>query len=192
MPAPPAPPADVPPAAADGAGGMLADTQPGSPPEAHVKPHENRPVGPEKEATPPLVQVPDETIPMTPVQTMYSPESPPRETRVDDDGLQKRKAMAIPLDEDENGKYEIFVPVAMPPEALTDRAIYMRLNRVFKKRKDGNYLLDDYWNNAWADIDGGGRDSVKALFEKVGYQKDRVRQKMCFFYNNYVLTSEGL
>ena len=118
---------------------------------------------------------------MTPVQTMYSPESPPRETRVDDDGLQKRKAMAIPLDEDENGKYEIFVPVAMPPEALTDRAIYMRLNRVFKKRKDGNYLLDDYWNNAWADIDGGGRDSVKALFEKVGYQKDRVRQKMCFF-----------
>lgn len=58
----------------------------------------------------------------------------------------------------------------------------MRLNRVFKKRKDGNYQLDDYWNKAWADIDGGGRDSVKALFEKVGYQKDRVRQKMCFVF----------
>ena len=173
MSSPPASPADV---SADGAGGTLADTQPGSPPEAprkHVEPREHASVTPENEATPP--EVPGETIPKTPAQEMYSPESPLRETRMDDDSRVDHKRKSMPLDcDDLEGSLEVLVPMTLPPEVLSERAIYMRLNRVFKKRKDGSYQLDDYWNKAWADVDGGGRESVKSVFEKVGYQRDRV------------------
>lgn len=177
----PAAPADAP---ALGDGGMLAETQPGSPPEVsrkHVEPNENGPVEPENkpEKKPGGEAVPHEDPDAT--SPTYSPESPLRDTDVCENGFlgpsgQKRKA--LPLDDDQEGSLEVLVPMTIPPEALSDRAIYMRLHRVFKKRKDGSYPLDDYWNKVWADIDGGGRDSVKAVFEKVGYQRDRVRQNI--------------
>ena len=73
----------------------------------------------------------------------------------------------------ENGFEEGEVMVdSVPPEVLSSKAIYMRIHRCFKMRKDGTYLLDDKWNQAWADVAGGGRDSVFALFEKVGYERD--------------------
>ena len=61
-----------------------------------------------------------------------------------------------------------------PPEVLTEKAIYMRLHRVFKKRKDGTFQLEDSWNSAWTDVHGGGRDQLYSIFEKVGYHTDRV------------------
>ena len=71
---------------------------------------------------------------------------------------------------------ELYVAMSVPPEVLSDKAIYMRINRVFKRRQDGTYILDDKWNKAWNDVDGGGRDEIYSMFEKVGYQRDRFDQ----------------
>ncbi|CAL1141134.1 unnamed protein product [Cladocopium goreaui] len=68
---------------------------------------------------------------------------------------------------------ELYVAMSVPPEVLSEKAIYMRINRVFKRRQDGTYILDDKWNKAWSDVDGGGRDEIYSMFEKVGYQRDR-------------------
>eukprot|EP00435_Cladocopium_sp_Y103_P070572 s275_g35.t1 len=76
---------------------------------------------------------------------------------------------AAPDDADE----ELYVAVSLPPPVLSEKAVYMRLNRVFKKRQDGTSILDDKWNKAWADVDGGGRDEIYSIFEKVGYERDR-------------------
>ena len=62
---------------------------------------------------------------------------------------------------------------ALPPPVLTEKAIYSRIHRIFKKRKDGSYILDDKWMQAWNDIEGGGRASMFSIFEKVGYNRDR-------------------
>lgn len=71
---------------------------------------------------------------------------------------------------------ELYVAMSVPPEVLSEKAIYMRINRVFKRRQDGTYILDDKWNKAWSDVDGGGRDEIYSMFEKVGYQRDRFDQ----------------
>ena len=61
-----------------------------------------------------------------------------------------------------------------PPPVLSKSAIYNRLRRVFVKRANGTMQLDDHWNNLWSDIHGGGREQVMAMFEKIGYDADRV------------------
>lgn len=61
-----------------------------------------------------------------------------------------------------------------PPPVLTARAVYNRLRRVFQKRADGTSQLDDRWNDAWSDAKGSGRQELYAMFEKVGYNTDRV------------------
>ena len=66
-----------------------------------------------------------------------------------------------------------FASASLPPEALSEKAIYNRLYRVFVKRSDESYILDDEWVKAWNDIDGGGRASLYSIFEKVGYKRDR-------------------
>ena len=63
---------------------------------------------------------------------------------------------------------------SMPPPILSKSAIYNRVRRVFVKRANGTMQLDDHWNNLWSDIHGGGREQVMAMFEKVGYDADRV------------------
>lgn len=73
----------------------------------------------------------------------------------------------------DTGDDSLFAAASTPPAELSERAIYMRIHRVFKKRKDGTFILDDEWNKAWLDTDGGGRDSLYAIFEKVGYDRDR-------------------
>ena len=73
----------------------------------------------------------------------------------------------------DTGDDSVFASTSAPPAELSERAIYMRLHRVFKKRKDGTFILDDEWNKAWLDTDGGGRESLYAIFEKVGYDRDR-------------------
>ena len=88
-----------------------------------------------------------------------------------DDGYPNFKRPAGDVDDP-----ELYVAMSVPPEVLSEKAIYMRINRVFKRRQDGTYILDDKWNNAWNDIAGGGRDEIYSIFEKVGYQRDRFDQ----------------
>ena len=80
---------------------------------------------------------------------------------------------------EEEANDDEFVTKSRPPEPLSTNAISCRLRRVFNKRKDGSTLLDDRWNTAWKDIHGGGRDQLLAMFEKVGYDPDRVEQMPC-------------
>ena len=59
-----------------------------------------------------------------------------------------------------------------PPAALTDRAIDQKLRRIVAPRADGTYLVGSDWVDAFKDLSGGGRDKVKGLFEKCGYDRD--------------------
>lgn len=69
-----------------------------------------------------------------------------------------------------------YTTLTLPPPVLTEKAIDSRLRRVFKPRADGTYPVDEQWQKAWLDAKGD-RTKVKALFEKVGYDPDRVSQK---------------
>lgn len=62
---------------------------------------------------------------------------------------------------------------SLPPPTLSASAIYNRLHRVFQRKKDGKFLLDDRWNEMWADASGARRE-LNSIFEKVGYNVDRV------------------
>lgn len=62
-----------------------------------------------------------------------------------------------------------FTTLTPPPAVLTDKAIDCRLRRMFKPRADGTYPVDEHWR-----LDAE-RDRT-SLFEKVGYDPDRVSQ----------------
>ena len=66
----------------------------------------------------------------------------------------------------------------MPPAELSAAAIDGRLRRIFKPRKDGSYLLDESWVAQYRDKDT--RDKLLSMFEKVGYNVDRVGERMGF------------
>lgn len=68
---------------------------------------------------------------------------------------------------------EIYQTCSIPPAELTSNAIYCRLNRVFKAKKNGTVGLDEQWVASWQDVKGGGRDHLFSMFEKVGYSVDR-------------------
>ena len=76
--------------------------------------------------------------------------------------------------EDEESVLYVSCP---PPVILTEKAIYSRLHRIFKRRKDGSFALDDKWNGMWNDTSGGGRDAMFSMFEKVGYNPDGCAEK---------------
>ena len=63
---------------------------------------------------------------------------------------------------------------SVPPQVLSKSAIYNRLWRVFQRRKDGSRLVDQRWCDMWGDI-GQGRNELESMFEKVGYNVDRVQ-----------------
>lgn len=81
---------------------------------------------------------------------------------------------------------ELFRTESTPPPPLSESAIYNRLWRVFQKRKDGSYALDDRWCASWKDTEGGGREEIYALFEKVGYSADRVAHKKMFINSMFI------
>jgi len=64
-----------------------------------------------------------------------------------------------------------------PPAPLTRNAIRLRLRRVLAPRADGTFLVPE---KAVQDFEGDNKDQLYALFEKSGYDKDRVEQKRCF------------
>ena len=73
--------------------------------------------------------------------------------------------------------------ISVPPPTLSASAIYNRLHRVFKRKKDGSFLLDDRWNEMWSDA-SGGRVELNSIFEKVGYNVDRVYNIMKKMFSN--------
>ena len=78
-----------------------------------------------------------------------------------------------------------FAPTSVPPEVLSEKAIYNRIYRVFVKRSDGSYLLDDEWVKSWNDVHGGGRDQLYYIFEKVGYNRDQFDQNISNFNSQW-------
>lgn len=68
---------------------------------------------------------------------------------------------------------------SLPPPVLSQSAIYNRLWRVFQKKKDGSLHLDQRWHDMWSEI-RGGRRQIESMFEKVGYNVDRVLAKHWF------------
>ena len=128
---------------------------------------------PEEAAEPAVVSEALKPLPEAPAPKVREPMATKGD--LDHETGQKRPLEFIPGDEsdDEFSEQHLFVE-SVPPEELSTKAIYMRVHRVFKKRKDGTFQLDDRWNKAWADVEGGGRDEVYSIFEKVGYQRDRV------------------
>ena len=65
-----------------------------------------------------------------------------------------------------------FETLSFPPQVLSDNAIYNRLYRVFKAKKDRSYDVDDKWVKAWQDVKDG-RSQLYSMFEKTGYSVDR-------------------
>ena len=72
---------------------------------------------------------------------------------------------------------EDYVTMSLPPPPLTDQAVYGRMYRIFQRKQNGSKKLDDSWCDAWNDLRGGGRESLKAMFEKVGYDPERFVKK---------------
>ena len=65
-------------------------------------------------------------------------------------------------------------PETMPPPMLTMHAIDSTLRRIFKPRQNGEYQVAEDWVKEWGDLVGGGRDRIRAMFEKLGYEPARV------------------
>eukprot|EP00435_Cladocopium_sp_Y103_P006114 s5325_g1.t5 len=65
-----------------------------------------------------------------------------------------------------------FETLSIPPPVLSDNAIYNRLYRVFKAKKDGTYDVDEKWVKAWQDVKDG-RSQLYSMFEKTGYSVEK-------------------
>ena len=74
--------------------------------------------------------------------------------------------------EDENEHPEIPVPITVPPQVMNTQCINARLYRIFKPRKNGEYLVASEFVKMWEDKHGGGRQKVQSLFERAGYSPD--------------------
>ena len=62
-----------------------------------------------------------------------------------------------------------------PPPAITDHAIMQRLRRIFKRRANGEFCegINQELADMFNDLTNGGRDKIKCMFEKAGYEPDR-------------------
>ena len=82
-----------------------------------------------------------------------------------------------------------------PPPILSEKAIDSRIRRVFKPRADGSTLLDDTWQQQWANKES--RVKLLEMFEKVGYNVDRgakndVELVVILFVLKFILKYSGL
>lgn len=72
-----------------------------------------------------------------------------------------------------------------PPPILSEKAIDSRIRRVFKVRADGTTLVDEQWCQQWASKEA--RVKLLEMFEKVGYDVDRVAQNIGHCWFNFLL-----
>ena len=127
---------------------------------------------------------PEDTQPPKPTQQQV----PEEQSRLPDDGTHRGKGVGqgqpLPLGNGGKGGFkrgpeeDEFYTESEPPPPLSRSAIDGRLRRVFKKRKDGSYVVDQQWVDMFNDSLGSGRDEVMAMFEKVAYDRDRGRPNM--------------
>ena len=64
------------------------------------------------------------------------------------------------------------LPATTPPQVMSTQCINARLYRIFKPRKNGEYLVAGEFVKMWEDKVGGGRQKVQSLFERSGYSPD--------------------
>lgn len=127
-----------------------------------------------------------DTQPPTPTQQQV-----PKESMLPDSGAQRGKGVGevtlLPSSNSGKGGFkrtnpeDDFYTASDPPPELSRSAIDGRLRRVFKKRKDGSYVVDQQWVDMFYDTTGTGRDEVLAMFEKVAYERDRGRPNMTWW-----------
>lgn len=134
---------------------------------------------------------PPPRLPATPQPRIFSPESPTMKVKEQEAATPNTSPGAsstVPgptpsvapseignkrgRDGDDDGELGYFLTLSVPPPQLSHGAIDARLRRVFKKRADGTYQLDDSWNSQWKDQ--SQRKNLFAMFEKLGYDTDWV------------------
>lgn len=125
--------------------------------------------------------MPEPSASEVPVSAVKVPESsalPPSDPPVPEQVDNSYQARKRPLGDDAT-EHDFYETKSIPPLVLSPMAIYCRMRRVFQKRKDGTMVLGDQWNDMWNDV-SGGRIELQSMFEKVGYNVDRVCQTLCF------------
>ena len=129
----------------------------------------------------PAKDVPEPSASEVPVSAVKVPESsalPPSDPPVPEQVDNSHQVRKRPLGDDAK-EHDYYETKSIPPLVLSPMAIYCRMRRVFQKRKDGTMVLGDQWNDMWNDV-SGGRIELQSMFEKVGYNVDRVCQTLCF------------
>ena len=131
-----------------------------------------------------------------PTPVAPSPKCPSKPQEVD--GTQEGPSAMSPMRHpsrkraaEDNGEFEV---ETTPPEPLSQGAIYKRMYRIFKPRKDGTYQVDKSFVDAYADVKGG-RLELESMFEKVGYSVDRGCKsccRVCFSSRVEVFTCFGM
>lgn len=151
---------------------------------------------PEPVPTTPVGPTPVETGPMESIaveagsgerglEPFFPPNSPvPSASMVSTAGAEPRREKRAADHHQNEYDDEIFIVTSVPPEVLSEKAIYMRLNRVFQKRRDGTYILDDRWNKAWQDSDGPGRQSATLCLRKLGTAGTGFDENMYSVFDN--------
>lgn len=144
-----------------------------------------------------LVGPPQSQVPAEPPSSASTPEASPPDVPVgcgDAKGLEITPAPAAkpdppnkdvempppPVPVNKRPRDDLFVTSSIPPPVLSDSAVYNRLWRVFKAKKDGACDVDERWVKAWQDVKGG-RVELYSMFEKTGYSVDKGLTNMLVF-----------
>ena len=74
----------------------------------------------------------------------------------------------------------VVTPEQVPGECLSREAINKRLQRIFKPRADGSFLVSEEFIKKWQNK-GSDRDQLLVMFEKCDYDPDRVGENLACF-----------
>lgn len=77
----------------------------------------------------------------------------------------------------------VITPEQVPGDSLTREAVNKRLQRIFKPRVDGTFLVSEDWVKKWQSK-GSERDQLLVMFEKCDYGPDRVGENIACFQSH--------
>ena len=77
----------------------------------------------------------------------------------------------------------VITPEQVPGDSLTREAVNKRLQRIFKPRADGSFLVSEDWVKKWQSK-GSDRDQLLLMFEKCDYDPDRVGENIACFQSH--------